>query len=372
MERRARALWALAALSVASAEEHSRHLRSGAQTQIGEVKAHSPFIDDLEPVAPLDAVAAPGAVAAAGIPRQGGARRPALYVPPYLYPDAFPASAKDICHCDAPKEEKLTKEEELWAAEVAKQLNLPLSQVMHPTDFKGIAHCDCGAAEKADGRVFRYVKTQATNSSGFTVAGADPTFPHGSYWEPEAVDASGLMAPADQLRPEDLPPQAPFDEVDLASNLAQHDKIPKKIAKYLDQVESRSSNCDDPTKPCSADCSAGDAVSFELGNTRRAATVLATAAGNALEIEFATGLAAGDVCAAEAGCSLFRVCAPKPGLGAAAPRQCVAQDSDERLSWQGHIERHFQCPENTAGCKRVRQVVQGLYLRKEGKPCRAR
>ena len=30
-------------------------------------------------------------------------------------------------------------------------------------------------------------------------------------------------------------------------------------------MESRSSNCDDPTKPCSADCSAGDAVSFELG-----------------------------------------------------------------------------------------------------------
>ena len=25
---------------------------------------------------------------------------------------------------------------------------------MHPTDFKGIAHCDCGAAEKADGRCF--------------------------------------------------------------------------------------------------------------------------------------------------------------------------------------------------------------------------
>ena len=28
-------------------------------------------------------------------------------------------------------------------------------------------------------------------------------------------------------------------------------------------------------------------------------------------------------------------------------------------SWQGHIERHFQCPENTAGCKRVRQVGKG-------------
>ena len=25
---------------------------------------------------------------------------------------------------------------------------------MHPADFKGVAHCDCGAAEKADGRCF--------------------------------------------------------------------------------------------------------------------------------------------------------------------------------------------------------------------------
>ncbi|CAE7032071.1 asl1 [Symbiodinium natans] len=371
MERRTSALAALALL-VASTDVHTRNLRSGAHVQLGEVRAHNPFIDDLEPVAPLDAVAAPGAIAAAGIPRQGGARRPALFVPPYLYPDAFPASAKDVCHCDAPKEEKLTKEEELWAAEVAKQLNLPLSQVMHPSDFKGVAHCDCGSAEQAKGRVFRYVKAQAANNSSFTVEGADPTFPHGSYWEPEVVGSSGLMAPADQLRPEDLPPQAPYDEVDLAINLAKHDRIPKKIARYLDQVESRSSSCDDATQPCPTDCAAGDAVSFELGNARRAATVLATAAGNALEIEFATGLAEGDVCEAEAGCSLFRVCAPKPGLGAQAPRQCVAQDSDERLSWQGHVERHFQCPENTAGCKRVRQVVQGLYLRKEGKPCRAR
>jgi len=334
-----------------------------------EVRAHSPFMDDLEPVAPLDQLAEPGAISAAGVPRQGGARRPALYVPPYLYPDAFPASAKDVCHCDAPKEEKLTKEEEIWAAEVAKQLNLPLAQVMHPSDFKGVAHCDCGRSKPANGRVFRYVRSAATaNSSGFTLQGADPTFPHGSYWEPEVVNSGGLMAPGDRLRPEDLPPQAPYDEVDLDENLAEHDRIPKKFAKYLDQVESHR-GCDGSMESCTSLCSAGDSVLLDLGNAQREAQVLGTSAGNALEIEFATGLE-GEICDVDAGCSLFRVCAPQPGLGARSLR-CGVQESEEKINWKGHVERHFSCPKNTVACKRVRQVVQGLFLRKEGKPCQA-
>ena len=34
------------------------------------------------------------------------ASNPTAKVPPYLYPDAFPATAKDVCHCTAPKEDR--------------------------------------------------------------------------------------------------------------------------------------------------------------------------------------------------------------------------------------------------------------------------
>ncbi|CAK9024411.1 unnamed protein product [Durusdinium trenchii] len=101
-------------------------------------------MDDLEPVAPLDAFGGASEVIDTGRPRQGGARRPALYVPPYLYPDAFPSTASDRCRCEAPKREELTKEDRLWASEVSKQLGLPLAQVMEPRDFRGVAHCRLG------------------------------------------------------------------------------------------------------------------------------------------------------------------------------------------------------------------------------------
>eukprot|EP00434_Breviolum_minutum_P015559 symbB.v1.2.013702.t1/scaffold974.1/size359025/9 len=266
----------------------------------------SPFLDDLEPIAPLDAVGTAGnghEIVDAGIPRQGGARRPALYVPPYLYPDAFPSTASDRCRCEAPKKEELTKEDKLWAREVAKQLGLPLAQVMEPRDFRGVAHCDCGNAPTA-GQVFRYVKSTAENSSVFTLEGADPTFPFGSYWEPEVVNSAGLVAPGDALQKHQFPLQAPFDEVDQDKEIyAKHDRIPLKYARYFDQLESRLPECQD----CTSACTAGDQVLFQLGNLQRNATVVLAAGANAAQIEFLTGLEGG-ACPVEAGCSMLRVC----------------------------------------------------------------
>lgn len=323
-------------------------------------KAGSPFMDDLEPVAPLDAFGGASEVIDTGRPRQGGARRPALYVPPYLYPDAFPSTASDRCRCEAPKREELTKEDRLWASEVSKQLGLPLAQVMEPRDFRGVAHCDCGSAPPA-GQVFRYVKsTGSENRSGFVLESADPTFPFGSFWEPEVVNSAGLVAPGD--RQDQWPVQAPYDEVDLDEEAyAKHDQIPRKFARYFDQLESRRS-CEG--EDCMSPCAAGDKVLLQLGNLRRNATVLWAAGANAAQIEFSTGQSEGSACPVEAGCSLLRVCASADQL------QCVAQEAQEQLAWNGQVERHFKCPEGTQACKTVQQVVQGLYLRKDGKTCR--
>ncbi|CAJ1454272.1 unnamed protein product [Effrenium voratum] len=281
-------------------------------------------LDDLEPVAPLDRLSETQAVGPAGVASPtGGSRRPALYVPPYLYPDAFPRSASDQCKCEAPKQEELSEEDHRWAAEVAKQLNLPLAQVMEPNSVKGIAHCDCGSAPAA-GQVFRYVKATAGNSSGFTLKSADFTFPLGSFWEPEVIHA-GLIAPGDRLPKEDLPPQAPYDEVSLGEDAyAKEDRIPTKFARYFDQLEKRE-GCEGD---CRSPCRAGDEVQFQLGNVLRPASILATSAGDAAEIQFTTGLEGG-ACPAEAGCSLWRVCAPVD-----TTRQCVAQNSEERRVFQ--------------------------------------
>ena len=55
---------------------------------------------------------------------------------------------------------------------------------------------------------------------------------------------------------------SPSDVIDVRL----HESSRAEVA-MIPQVESRSSNCDHPTKPCSSDCSAGDAVSFELGSS---------------------------------------------------------------------------------------------------------
>ncbi|CAJ1405742.1 unnamed protein product [Effrenium voratum] len=113
---------------------------------------------------------------------------------------------------------------------------------------------------------------------------------------------------------------APYDEVSLGEDAyAKEDRIPTKFARYFDQLEKRE-GCEGD---CRSPCRAGDEVQFQLGNVLRPASILATSAGDAAEIQFTTGLEGG-ACPAEAGCSLWRVCAPVD-----TTRQCVAQNSED-------------------------------------------
>eukprot|EP00913_Durusdinium_trenchii_P032478 g30407.t1 len=191
---------------------------------------------------------------------------------------------------------------------------------MEPRDFRGVAHCDCGSAPPA-GQVFRYVKSTGSENRRFLGRkSADPTFPFGSFWEPEVVNSAGLVAPGD--RQDQWPVQAPYDEVDLDEEAyAKHDQIPRKFARYFDQLESRRS-CEG--EDCMSPCAAGDKVLLQLGNLRRNATVLWAAGANAAQIEFSTGQSEGSACPVEAGCSLLRVCASADQL------QCVAQEAQDR------------------------------------------
>eukprot|EP00930_Biecheleria_cincta_P046225 TRINITY_DN31881_c0_g1_i1.p1 TRINITY_DN31881_c0_g1~~TRINITY_DN31881_c0_g1_i1.p1 ORF type:complete len:400 (-),score=83.85 TRINITY_DN31881_c0_g1_i1:28-1227(-) len=359
------------------------HLRANAAASLhssssARKAAPFPFLDDMEPVAPFDRVAPPGGpneaatakIAVAGGPELGATRRPALYIPPYLYPDAFPSVQGSSCVCEAPKVEKPTKKDEIWAAEVAKQLGLPLSQVMTPNDFKGIASCDCGDAKPSDGQVYRWVKIQAngSGSSAFSLSPADGSFPSGSYWKPDVVSRAGLVAPEDRLPAASFPVQAPYDEVELgAENLAVGDQISPKFARYLDQVDGRASDSESLVP-----CGAGDKVHFEVGNTRKEVLVLAAGDGNTVQIQAETSTE-GEECQLKDSCSTFRVCKPQAVEGSDKKKQrgrCVAQVSEEFKTWDDHVERKFSCPTGTAVCKSVKQVVQANYLKKDGKLCK--
>jgi len=335
-------------------------------------------LDDMEPVAPFDRVAPPGdpdesstaKVAAAGGVNLGGARRSALYVPPYLYPDAFPGSQGDSCFCKEPNITKPTKEEEIWAKEVAKQLNMPESQVVGPDDFKGTTTCDCGTTKPANGQVYRWVKSQPkTKGDAFSLSPADPTFPSGEYWEPELVSSGGLVAPGDRLPKASFPPQAAFDDIPLGTgHLALGDHISNRYSRYIDQLDKKELECDTISADCTLPCMAGDKVSLRLGNLKREAEVLSAQGGNTVEISFQTA-ESGAECPPEAGCSAFRICVSEEKSGNG---RCIAQEAEESMDWNDSIKRTFGCPKGTNVCKTVQQLVHATYLKKDGKFCRSR
>eukprot|EP00933_Yihiella_yeosuensis_P005045 TRINITY_DN109461_c0_g1_i1.p1 TRINITY_DN109461_c0_g1~~TRINITY_DN109461_c0_g1_i1.p1 ORF type:complete len:425 (+),score=99.99 TRINITY_DN109461_c0_g1_i1:53-1327(+) len=353
--------------------------------------APPPITDDVMPVAPFDSVAGPDAdgttIDAAGATPQGdaGTQRPALYVPPYLYPDAFPSSSRNRCVCKAPKVEKATPEEKQWAREVARTLGVPISQVMKPADFVGIAKCDCGDAPRlstrGQGQLFRWVKSVPfSNGTGYELRESDPSFPNGNYFEPEVqgVTKSGLVAPLDGFAGSKLPVQAPMDAMpNFQGKLAIGDFVDKDFSRYLDQLQQKKAECDQLSEECTNPCKAGDKVVFELGNARVMASIVSTSVGNAATIEYqahaSLGVAKTVECPIEAGCSIFRPCLPNE-LKDGVKHRCQKQESeashdivDETL-----VVVTTKCPGNTTVCKMIKQEVMATYLRtQDGKLCRA-
>merc|ERR1719240_1138929 len=169
-----------------------------------------------------------------------GLVRVPLYVPPYLYPDAFPVVSGSKCLC-GPRgtdkamkallpgsqsgSDKLTGEEleSLYRAygkeKVQQYLNKAAATASHH-------HCVC--KENTDGG-YRYERAVPVfNSSKYILEPADATYGAGNYWQP--TPKGGIVAPAERLPIKGYPLQASADELRLLPAASIEDRIDTRFA----------------------------------------------------------------------------------------------------------------------------------------------
>jgi hypothetical protein len=314
------------------------------------------FMDDLEPVAPMDKVG--GKVVGSAT----GGFRDALYIPPYLYPDAFPTVEGPTCTCREPKEVPPTEAQEELSENVAKSLGVDVSELPQPIYARGGNKCKCDGGGEG---TFHWVKLEAAGGRNYTLTPADTTYNAGNYWEPKV--RGGLVAPEDRMTAKDYPLQAKGDRVMPLPAMAKEDRIKVKFAKYIDQLEARSRECDTVSKACTTPCRPGDNVTLVLGNTELGAEVISTHVGNALRVEFiptaARDAAKTVPCPVTAGCSAFRIC-HRPGT-----YDCVEQKDKKTHDYQGLLKTRHVCPRRFSLCSYVQEIVTATYAKKDGKAC---
>lgn len=260
---------------------------------------------------------------------------------------------------------------------VAKQLGVRVSELPQPQNLHGYPRCRCNTT--VDG-AYHWVRDEPIyNSSAYILSPADVTYGSGNYWTPRI--AGGIVAPQDKMPVGAYPLQASGDRIQPLPSNAVEDRIGGRLATYIDQLESRSRECDTVSPRCTVPCGPGDAVELRLGNTRLNATVASVVAGAALVVEFSPAAAAssgGSVpCPLRAGCSAFRTCygAPRRGArgllrGAEEGPACVPQEGLAAHDSGGALRHGLRCPAGTAPCSVVEQMVDGSRLRKGGKACR--
>lgn len=335
------------------------------------------IIGNLEPTAPADAVTGwqdsafdvQDAGVYSGPPRQLGERN-ALYVPPYLYPDAFPTTAKFACQCKDPVPDAPTPQQLEWAEKVAKQLGVKLADVLSPSPSAGsITTCDCGgSAPAAGGTPYRFVRATPTGDRQYTLSAADGTVGNGNYWVPSAAPG-GVVAPLDRLPESQYPAQALGDVSDPSAAVAVGDRVPEKLARYMDQVQARSdANCVGDN--CGVACAAGDTVSLALGNLAQQASIVRKLPGGMFEVSYSPVLmdigSVTTACSLQAGCSMFHPCkSNRPGM------PCVAQQvQEDKINFGGSIDRSMACPAGTKACSTLNEMISTRFLSKNGSPCR--
>lgn len=299
-------------------------------------------LDNLEPTAPMDRLHA-----ALGSDSEAGHHLNPVYVPKYLNSEAFPNTHGPGCDCMLPD----------------------------PKNRSDVIKCTCGDKDAKKGEEsqernhYTWLKDRPVpGTRNFTLEPADITYRSGNYWSPKTRD--GLVAPADALPPDQYPNQAMANHIWPLPATARADRLGAKFARYVDQVQDRSEECDTVSKKCTVPCKPGDEVVAVIGNVLADAKVLKTFEGNAVEIEFtpAGALKAEEVtedCPIEGACSAFRFCKldNKPF--------CVEQKDKESKNWAGMLVRKNKCPEGSKACKTVKQVLMASVLKKGDKACRA-
>mmetsp|Transcript_26341 Transcript_26341/g.87292 ORF Transcript_26341/g.87292 Transcript_26341/m.87292 type:complete len:441 (+) Transcript_26341:90-1412(+) len=324
-------------------------------------------MDDLEPTAPMDGVNPPGIVSILSPEPLDAEHHNSMYVPPYRNPDAFPVVNGPECLCTKPPVLPPTDEQNEWAKEVAKQLGVRMSDLPKPMSDEGHIKCSCdenGAQFPHDWSKMEPI----TGTQNFKLFPADSTYPDGNYWSP--APKGGLVAPADVMSMENYPVQGPADRIQYLPAMAREDRVGLKFARYIDQVEKRSLDCDGDgiSARCTTPCRPGDQVTAELGLRRFEASVLSTRINGMIIISFATPFAKGFLgtvpCPLRAACSAFRACL-QPG------RWCVQREGVYTRDHLGNLELALKCPGEAQICGSIEQVVSGKFLRKDGKLCRA-
>merc|ERR1719482_96357 len=206
------------------------------------MKYNFPFLDNMEPVAPMDRVNN----------GDGVADLDPKYISKYQNPHMFPVVHGNGCECQKPEkpEDKLK--------------------------------CDCGKTKKDDH--YTWLKdTPVPGTNKYTLEPADITYRQGNYWDPE--HRQGMVAPADALSTENYPNQAPGNKIFPLPAAALGDRIGVRFARYIDQVHDKASECDKVSSECTVKCGPGDKVVIIDGNFRSNATVKAIHAANVLLVE---------------------------------------------------------------------------------------
>jgi hypothetical protein len=336
------------------------------------------FLDDLDPVAPMDRIST---VATEGIGQLVGTghilsqpSKAAQYVQPFLFPDAFPSVHGPNCNCQTPPVVVPSDADKQWAATAAKQIGIPVTLPNAP-GARGRTICTCDGKEAASSH---WTITGPTNmGQNFSLVPADATYGQGNYWHPNL--AGGLAAPMDRLPPWQYPVQAPSDHIKPVPSIATEDYISRRYARYVDQLEKRKEACDKVSKRCTVPCGPGDLVVLNVGNTQLLATVAsADPAGGAFVVRFtpfgAFGVAGAKSCPLQNECTAFRMCYGRPiRLGKASETAvCAHQKVSTSHNWKGLLERKWACPPGTTMCSTIEQMVTGDVLSFNGKACRVR
>lgn len=351
----------------------SRGVRDGTDGLDAEQLADGPpqasefrFLDNMEPVAPMDIVSSPSSVATlpgVGLLPMPGEHHNSLHIPPYRNPDPFPTALGHTCNCEIPRRTPVTEEQDDWARQVARQLGIRRSALPKPLSPEGRVKCECSGSGHSEWTRVEPVP----KSRNFTLESADITFPAGNYWAP-ALNA-GLVAPEDRMPIEHYPLLAPSDQIKTIPGTAQEDTVPRKYARYLDQVSAREQLCDGDgvSERCVTDCLPGDPVEAHLGSTNLNARIVSTHVGGSAVIEFTPtqvrDASATVDCPLQAGCTMFRVCRA-PG------EWCVRQHTEHPRDFLGNLHLRLICPTGTEICRSVQQLVMGKLLRKGGRACR--
>lgn len=172
-----------------------------------------PFLDNMVPVAPEDSVGN-------GPVGVGGVAEDALAVPPYAIADPFPQGHRLY---------GVRKDEALgW------QSGIP---TVEPP----------------------------------VIVGKDPSFGSGDYWHPaELAKGGGLVAPASKMPLANYPLMAKGDDFSPKPAVGPEDALPRKYARYFDQVEDLARGCTTQNGyvegACTVACAINETVQGVFGN----------------------------------------------------------------------------------------------------------